>query len=358
MSGGSPSAGAGGVPKTTAGNGSGGGGGGAPAGGTGGASEGVALDPLLLSRCSGSSPIRCTIPVPANGNYQVTVELGSDSAASVSRVQAELYRIVVPPVSQPSGGYSRHTFAVNVRSEVHDDYSADGMELDLLIDGDAPALRGIGVAPVDVPTLFVIGDSTVCDWDPAYAASNAAGPLERGWAQELSQYFGPQIAIANYADSGDTASSLYGKFERRGAELRAGDFLFIQFGHNDQKTTGGRDAYQANLMKFVNDARAKQATPVLFSPVGRKGASLSEPGFQGLDQQARDLAKAENIAFIDLTKLSIEYYATVPNKAVLFATPSEGTHFSETGATAIAGLVAGALARGTVPPTSVGTLLK
>jgi lysophospholipase L1-like esterase len=312
----------------------------------------VPLDPSLLSRCSGSNPIVCTIPVPANGNYNVTVELGSASVASTSRVQAELYRIVVPPVTLPAGTFSQQTFSVNVRAETHDDYNAPGMVLNVLVDGAAPALRGLGFAAANMPTLYVVGDSTVCDWDPIVAALGA-GPLERGWAQEFSQYLKPGLAVANFADSGDTAGSLYGKFAAGRAAMKAGDYLFIQFGHNDQKID--LTLYQPALMRYITDARAKNATPILFSPVGRKSASTADPGFLGLDQQARDLAASANVAFVDLTTLSINYYGTLPDRSVLFAMASESTHFSESGATAISGLVARALASGT---TSIRDFLK
>jgi lysophospholipase L1-like esterase len=314
----------------------------------------VPLNPALMDRCTGTKPIKCTVPVPDNGNYNVTVELGSSQSASTSLVQAELYRIVVPSVSLAAGAYSQHTFSVNVRAEDHDGYDAPGKQLDVSIDGDAPALHGLGYAAADLPTLFVVGDSTVCDWDPAYAS---LGPTERGWAQEFSQFLKPGLAVANYADSGDTAGSLYGKFASRGAVLEEGDFLFIQFGHNDQKQAADRDSYKANLMKFITDARAKKAIPVLFSPAARKSATLASPGFAGLDQQARDLAQAENVAFVDLTKLSIDYYATV-DKSLLFATTSESTHFNVAGATALSKLVADALKAGTTPTTPITDFLR
>lgn len=314
----------------------------------------VPLDPALMERCSGTKPIQCTIPVPDNGNYNVTVELGSAQAPSTSQVQAELYRIVVPTVSLAANAFAQHTFSVNVRAEDHDDYDAPGKELNLLIDGDAPALHGLGYAAAELPTLFVVGDSTVCDWDPEHAS---LGPTERGWAQEFSQFLKPGLPVANYADSGDTAGSLYGKFASRGAVLKEGDFLFIQFGHNDQKTPDGRNSYQANLMKFITAAREKKATPILFSPAARKSATLANPGFEGLDQQARDLAQAEQVAFVDLTRLSIDYYATV-DKSLLFATTSESTHFNIAGATAVSKLVADALKAGTTPATSMGDFLR
>jgi lysophospholipase L1-like esterase len=331
--------------------GSGGGAGGSPNGMV----AAVPLDPSLMSRCTGSNPIKCTIPVAANGNYNLTVELGSAQAASTSQVEAELYRIVLPATKLAAGAFSQQTFSVNVRAEDHDDYDAPGKELNILIDGAAPALHGLGYVAANLPTLFVVGDSTVCD----------APSDQRGWAQEFSQFLRPGLAVANYADAGDTAGTLYGKFASRGAVLKEGDYLFIQFGHNDQKTQAGVDSYKANLMKFITDARSAKATPILFSPVARraylddhnKPTTLADPGFAGLDGQARDLAAAEHVAFVDLTKLALNYYATV-NASTLFAGTTEIAHFNVTGATAISKLVADALKAGTTPVTSIADFLK
>jgi lysophospholipase L1-like esterase len=328
---------------------------GSAAGGAAGMVGAVPLDPALMSRCTGSNPVRCTIPVPANGNYNVTVELGNAQASSTSQVEAELSRIVVPTVKLAAGVYSQQTFSVNVRAEDHDDYDAPGKELNILINGAAPALHGLGYVAANIPTLFVVGDSTVCD----------ATGSQRGWAQEFSQFLKPGLAVANYADAGDTAGTLYGKFASRGAVLKEGDYLFIQFGHNDQKSQAGIDSYKTNLMKFIADARSAKATPVLFSPVARraylddrdKPTTLADPGFEGLDQQARDLAAAEQVAFVDLTELAIEYYATV-NASTLFATSSEIAHFNVAGATAISQLVASALKAGTTPATSITDFLR
>jgi lysophospholipase L1-like esterase len=361
-SGGSPTGGASGSGAT--GGGLGGKGGAGPGSGTGGTAPGtggsagagagaVPLDPALMSMCTGTSPIICTIPVPADGNYTVTVELGSASAASSSRVQAETYRIVVPELALGAGAFSQQTFSVNVRMEKHDGYSAPSKILNLRIDGATPALHGLGFASTpNIPTIFVAGDSTVCDWDPIYLAanSNTAGILERGWAQELSQFFKPGIAVANYADSGETAGSFYGKFWTPAkALLRAGDYVFVQFGHNDQKSTSDVAAFSSNMMKYITDALNAKATPVLITPPGRKSASTGNPGFGGLDQQTRTLAMSQKVTLVDLTMLSLAYYATVPNKSDVFANPSESTHFSETGATGLSKAVTTDLKAGTLP---------
>ena len=218
------------------------------------------------------------------------------------------------------------------------------MVLDLLIDGTAPALHGLGfaAAPPSMPTIFIAADSTVCDWDPV--ATNIIDSIQRGWGQELSQFLSATVAVANYADSGETAATFYSKFFPAAKNaMRAGDFLFIQFGHNDQKDAAAVAAYQSNLMRYIADARAENATPIVFTPVARKSATSANPGFEGLDQQARDLAASQNVALVDLTMLTIAHYVTVPKLSALFATATEGTHFSETGATEVASLAAQAL---------------
>jgi lysophospholipase L1-like esterase len=225
---------------------------------------------------------------------------------------------------------------------VHDGYSAPGGVLNLLIGGSAPRLHGVGVAPANVPTIFLAGDSTVCDWDPA--AANILAPDQRGWGQEFSLYLTPGVAVANYADSGETAGSFYSKFfPPARTAMKAGDYLFIQFGHNDQKAAADIANYQTNLMRYITDARAKNVTPVLFTPVSRRTGT----DFAGLDQQARNLAASANVALVDLTNLSWSYYGTLPSATVLFV--DSGTHFNESGARQIANLVAQALKASSLP---------
>ncbi len=329
--------------------GSGAGTGGSSLGGSsaGGSPHSMPLDPALLSKCSGTTPIVCHLDAP-DGNWDVTVDLGSDTAAGNSRVAAETRHVYGDARTTAVGAHELLSFTANVRMENHDGgQSAPSNILDLTIDGSAPTLRGLGLraAPTAV-TVFVAGDSTLCDW--IGTNTSAVNDDETGWAQALAQYFGPGVAVANFADSGETAAGFYGKFFAPAkAALKAGDYVFVQFGHNDQKNDADIANYKTNLMKYVTDARTKNATPVLVTPVSRSGGSDADPGFAGLDQQVRDLAAAEKIAFIDLTVLSRNYYKTVPDKKLLFA--DSGTHLSSLGANAVAGLVSKAVKAGDLP---------
>lgn len=312
-----------------------------------GAAGSVPLDPALLAKCAGKSPIVCHLDAP-NGNWDVTLDLGADAAPSNTRVAAETRHYYGDARAIAAGEHALLSFTANVRLEQHDGgQSAPANVLDLVLDGSAPQLRGIGLrAAPHAPTLFVAGDSTLCDW--VGTNTSAVSDDETGWAQALAQYFAPGIALANYADSGETAGTFYTKFFPAAEKaMKAGDYLFVQFGHNDQKDATAIADYKSNLLKYVQDARAKQVTPVLFTPVSRSTGTDAEPGFMGLDQYVRDLAAAEKVAYVDLTVLSRNYYKTVPDKKVLFA--DSGTHLSSLGAIAVAGLVAQALKTSDLP---------
>jgi lysophospholipase L1-like esterase len=330
------------------------GGGGSVGGSGGGAGMGssteVPLDASLLSKCTGANPIVCALTAP-NGNYDVTVEVGDASGAASSQVAAETRHYAGPSVPTTAGMFASVSFTANVRQEQHDGgQSAPANVLDLSISGSSPKLHGLGFRPAPSSiTIFVAGDSTVCDW---VATNTSAGaPDQAGWAQELSMYLKPGIAVANYADSGETAGGFYTKFfPPARTAMKAGDYLFIQFGHNDQKNAADITNYKANLTKYVTDARAKNVTPVIFTPVSRSGGSAANPGFAGLEQQASDLATQLGVALVDLTTLSRAYYTTVPDKNALFI---DGTHFHEVGAIGVAGVVAQALKTSSLPLKSL-----
>jgi lysophospholipase L1-like esterase len=314
-------------------------------GGTGGTGGDVPLDPALLAKCTGSNPIKCDLPF-ANGNYKVTVELGSATASATTRVLAETRRIVLQPTATAAGAYTRFTFAVNVRAENHGGYSAPGGILNLTFDGSAPAVHGVGVAATAIPTLFIASDSTVCDWDPpAYTPAAFAGFTDfAGWGQEVSQYFNAGLAVANYADSGETAGSFYtAYYPPAKAAMKQGDFLIVEFGHNDMKSDSST-TYRTNLTKYLTDAAAKSVTPILITPVSRSGGAgfVSQIDNVALDATMRQLASDQKVALVDLTKLSSTYYGTLSSsaKSALFI---DGTHFHEGGATQIANLVVQAL---------------
>lgn len=122
-----------------------------------------------------------------------------------------------------------------------------------------------------VITIFTIGDSTMAN------KPLEGGNPERGWGQMLSRYFSEDIVIDNHAVNGRSSKSFIdeGRWDKVLAKLKTGDYVFIQFGHNDEKPDEKRHTdpgttFDANLKRFVEEARAKGAIPVLFNSIVRR----------------------------------------------------------------------------------------
>ena len=158
------------------------------------------------------------------------------------------------------------------------------------------------------PTIYGIGDSTM-----ANKVKPEENP-ERGWGQMLPLFFNDNITIDNRAVNGRSTRSFIA--EKRWDDilktLKKGDYVFIQFGHNDQKEkdstryTNPHTAYRHNLIRFVKETRAKGATPIIFSSIVRRnfnenGVLISTHGEYTME--ARLVAQEFNVTFIDM-----EYY--------------------------------------------------
>ena len=141
-------------------------------------------------------------------------------------------------------------------------------KLTLEIVGDA-TLRSVRIAPVDLPTLYLAGDSTVTDQGTAPSAS---------WGQMLPRFFGADIAVANHAESGETLKSFVTelRLDKLLSTLKAGDWVMIQFGHNDQKVqwpqtyAEAATTYRSWLRTYIAEVRRRGATPILVTSPERR----------------------------------------------------------------------------------------
>ena len=216
----------------------------------------------------------------------------------------------------------------------------------------------VGFSPNATMRIFLIGDSTMAD-------KPIIDNPEHGWGQMLPIFFTRNVAIFNYAKNGrSTRSFLYeGRWDSVVHQLREGDYVFIQFGHNDSKKddtsryAAPRTDYKNNLLRFVREAREKKAIPVLLTPVNRRKYDSSG---KFIDQHGeypdvvREIATAENVPFIDLHKKSktlLEKLGPEESKKLFLlsvqpniyhALPNgkdDNTHFTRVGAAQIAQLV-------------------
>ena len=210
----------------------------------------------------------------------------------------------------------------------------------------------------DLINIFIAGDST--------AATNYENTFpQTGWGQMLGNFIEGPVAIKNHAMNGRSTKSFIdqGRLDAILNEITTGDFLFIQFGHNDQKKedperyTDPNTSYKDNLKQFINGAKAKGATPVLISPVTRRNFDANEKIINphvGYYEAVTELAKELDIAYIDLfikSKSLLEELGDEKSKELfLWLEPgkypnfeagiTDNTHFTVKGAYEVARLVA------------------
>lgn len=123
-----------------------------------------------------------------------------------------------------------------------------------------------------VPTIFLVADSTVAN--KPYKDGNP----EKGWGQVLPLYLKEGIQVSNHAVNGRSTKSFRdeGRWDKVMAELKAGDYVIIEFGHNDQKIKDPKrysdpdTAYRANLIRYVQEAQSKGALAILATPIVRR----------------------------------------------------------------------------------------
>lgn len=120
-------------------------------------------------------------------------------------------------------------------------------------------------------TIFIIGDSTAAD------KPHPDTSPERGWAMMLQGYFDSQVIIENHAVNGRSSKSFRneGRWDKVLQRIKPGDYVIIQFGHNDEKSdsarhTDAQTTFYDNLLRYANEAKAKGAHPILMSPVARR----------------------------------------------------------------------------------------
>ncbi len=271
-------------------------------------------------------PFYFSAKLPAEGNYRVTLTFPGGADVTV---KAELRRLMIERFQVPAGQSATRTFIVNTRTpqiaatgdikegvvklkapreSVQEAWAWDDA-LTLEFNGAHPAVRSITIEPVTVPTVYLIGDSTVCD--------QSKEPFN-SWGQMLPRWFKPEIAIANHAESGETYRDSIGRrrLDKMLSVMKPGDWMIMQFGHNDQKQIaagngGPFTTYKAEIKKHVDAIRAHNGTPIIVSPMERRNFdehAKIKPSLADYAEASRQAAKELGVAFIDLNALSIPFY--------------------------------------------------
>ena len=236
-----------------------------------------------------------------------------------------------------------------------------------------------------VITIFMIGDSTMAN------KKIDGGNPERGWGMVLPGFFSEDIRIDNHAANGRSSKSFIseGRWEKVISKVKKGDYVFIQFGHNDEKADSTRhtdpgSTFDEILRRYVNETRAKGGIPVLFNSIVRRnfvqpkddaiakdvrrtpgekeqpkeGTVLFDTHGAYLDAP-RNVAKELGVTFIDMNKIThdlVQGLGPVESKKLfMFVEPNQvpafpkgredNTHLNVYGARTIAGLAVDAIGK-------------
>lgn len=295
-----------------------------------------------------------------DGNYLVRVVVGGKKNANTT-VRAEGRRLMAEHIVTAKAKDTKEvTFVVNKRSpqiddrtrvkikEREKDYLAWDDKLTLEFNGPMPAVKSIHIEKADVPTVYLCGNSTVVDQNYEPWAS---------WGQMITRWFGPRVAVSNHAESGLTARTFIAsnRLDKILSTLKRGDYVFVEFGHNDEKEKRPGDGawyhYQYQLKIFVDQVRAKGADIVFCTPTQRRMFADDKKTLRNThgDFPAAmcEVAEREHVPVVDLNAMTKTLFETLgfeDSKRALVHYPkeaygrelSDNTHFNPYGAYEVA----------------------
>lgn len=306
------------------------------------------------------------------GDYRVTVTLGDPREPSSTTVKAEARRLMLEDV-RTQRGYVRRSFVVNVRrpdlpppptnapggAAVRLNAREQGSptwdeKLTLEFAGPAPKVAAIEIEPVSVTRVFLMGDSTVTDQRHEDGAS---------WGQMLPRFLDDGVAVANHAESGETMKSfLTGlRLDKVLSQLRAGDWAFIQFGHNDSKANWPQtyaeagSTYRSYLRTYIDEVRRRGGHPVLVTSPHRRtfGPDNRITNSHGAYPEAvRAVSRETGVPVADLHAMSAAFYEALGperSRAAFSNAGRDPTHHNNYGAYVLAQGVVEGVRRANLP---------
>jgi lysophospholipase L1-like esterase len=288
----------------------------------------------------GDSPFFFSVKVP-EGNYRVTVTLGDHRGESDTTIRSESGQLHAVGVRTEPGQFVTRTIYANVRrpelapappatapgeTRVHMFIPGEGAmrhwdeKLTLEFNGPRPRVTALRLVKDDrVPVIFMAGDSTVAD--------PRAGP-GGNWPTQLAQFLKPEVVICNSASSGETSKSFITgqRFDKVLSQMKAGDFLLVQFGHNDSKPqwpqsyTEPATSFKAYLAVYLAETKRRGATLVLVTPMERRSnGDTVGPWARAM----REFAQENKVPLIDQWAMSKETWAALgPKVNDAFADPT------------------------------------
>ena len=271
-------------------------------------------------------PFYFSVALP-DGNYDVKLLLGDSKGTSATTVRTECRRLMLENIRTTNGKTRIERFTVHVKDSLIRDEKGTVLNrirlkpressylhwdnlLTIEFNDSLPKVCTVEISPnTTAATIFLAGNSTVVDQSNEPWAA---------WGQMFPRFFeAEKIAIANYAESGEALNSFISarRLEKILSLMNKGDYLFIEFGHNDQKQKGEGigpfTTYKRDLKFYINEVRKKGGIPVLvtsmhrrnFDSTGHINNTLGE-----YPEAVRQTAKEEDVALIDLNAMSKTLY--------------------------------------------------
>jgi len=286
-------------------------------------------DPLKGDACMSDHGFYFSVDVP-EGNYRVKLLLGNGLSPSLTTVRGESRRLFIEKLATKKGEFKEVVFTTNVRYVEIDSTEKVRIKdreknkanwdhkLTIEFNDAAPSVCSMEIERVeDAVTVFLCGNSTVVDQDNEPWC---------GWGQMLPRFFDDKVCIANYAESGEAANSFAsaGRLKKIMTKIKPGDYVFVEFGHNDQKQKGPNDgpwaSYTTNMRRYITETRAKGGIPVLVTSMHRRNFDSEGKVNNTLGEYpdaVRKLASDEKVDLIDLNAMSkILYEAWGPEESV------------------------------------------
>lgn len=282
--------------------------------------NGYGYDILPAPEKNSNTPYYFSVNVP-DGNYRVTITIGDNKKNGITTVRGESRRLFLNNVTTKKNEFKTFSFIINKRNtQINEEEFVNikdreknklnwDNKLTFEFNGEKPCVSSLKIEKIDnVTTIFLAGNSTVVDQDNEPWAS---------WGQMITYFFDDNICIANYAESGERTDTFIKakRLKKALSEMKAGDYMFIEFGHNDQKLKGpGCGAYYSFAMylkTFVDEIRAKGGIPIFVTPTQRRSFDNNghiKDTHEDYPDAMRWVAEKENIPVIELNKLTRTLY--------------------------------------------------
>jgi lysophospholipase L1-like esterase len=328
-----------------------------------------------------NKPFYFSVKLP-EGNYDVKLILGDTKGTSATTVRTECRRLMLENIRTAKRKTTTQTFTVHVKDSLIRDANGNIINkvrlkereirylhwdnlLTIEFNDSLPKVCAVEITPNNkAATIFLAGNSTVVDQDKEPWAS---------WGQMIPAFLIPsKVVVANYAESGEALNSFVSarRLEKILSLMKAGDYLFVEFGHNDMKQKGEGigpfTSYKKSLQFFIAEARKKGGIPVLVTSMHRRSFDSTGHITNTLleyPEAVRQTAKEEKCALIDLNAMSKILYETwgeaesikafVHYPANTFPNQKEAlkdnTHFSPYGAYELAACIISSIKKQKLP---------